>query len=130
MAHLDRYKLARLDKYGPEIDDKMKAQNLLCGAIVAGDLVLVQSLLRGSQSPTTVVVNKESPYFGRPLHLAAAWGHLEIVQYLLDSGADPHLRTDGDEDDWNRCATCASSSSACISGSRWQCVTSSSTGRS
>ena len=101
VAHLDGYKLTRLNKYGPEIDDEMKAQNLFCGVIVTGDLVLVQSLLRGSQSPTTVVVNKESPYFGRPLHLAAVWGHLDIVQYLLDSGADPRLLTDGDEDDWN-----------------------------
>ena len=107
VAHLDGYKLARLNKYGPEIDDEMKAQNLLCGAIVTGDLVLVQYLLRESQLPTTVVVNKESPYFGRPLHLATAWGHLDIVQYLLNSGADPCLLSgslDGDYDDdndWN-----------------------------
>lgn len=105
VAHLDGYELARLNKYGPEINDEMRAQNLLCGAIVTGDLVLVQSLLRGSQSPTAVVVNKENPYFvGRPLHLAAAWGHLDIVQYLLDSGADPRLLSgslDGDDDEGN-----------------------------
>lgn len=105
VAHLDGYKLAQTNKYGLEIDDETKAQNLLCGAILTGDLVLVQSLLRGSHSSTTVVVNKESPYFGRPLHLAAVWGHLEIVQYLLNSGADSHLFSgslDGDDDnDWN-----------------------------
>ena len=107
VAHLDGYKLAQLNKYGPEIDDEMKAQNLLCGAIVTGDLVLVQSLLRESQSPTTVVVNKESPYFGRPLHLATAWGYLDIAQCLLNSGADPRLLSGSlggdydDDDDWN-----------------------------
>lgn len=104
VAHLDGYKLAQLNKYGLEINDEMKAQNLLCGAIVTGDLVLVQSLLRGSQSPTAVVVNKENPYFSRPLHLAAAWGHLDIVQYLLNSGADPCLLSsslDDNDDDWN-----------------------------
>ena len=54
-----------------------------------------------------MVVNKESPYFGRPLHLATAWGRLDIVQYLLDSGADPRLLSGSldedydDDDDWN-----------------------------
>ncbi|KAI1455804.1 ankyrin repeat-containing domain protein [Annulohypoxylon moriforme] len=36
-------------------------------------------------------VNTYCPHFGHPLQLAAAWGHLHIVRYLLDSGADPRM---------------------------------------
>lgn len=75
-----------------DIDAEMKAQNLLSGAIVLGDLRLVKQLLE-EQSPGLYRVKSESPYFGWPLHLAAAWGHLEIVRHLLDCGADPRTRS-------------------------------------
>jgi ankyrin repeat protein len=70
------------------------AQNLLSGAIVIGNLPLVKELLESNESsPALADVNGSSPYFRRPLTLAAAWGHLEITQYLLDCGARPDLFT-------------------------------------
>lgn len=71
-------------------DAEIEAQNLLSGAIVLGNLPLVQFLLESS-TPTLARVNSRSPYFGLPLPIAAAWGHLHIVRYLIDRGADPCL---------------------------------------
>lgn len=43
-------------------------------------------------------VNKVGPQYNlTPLHLASLHGHLEIVEFLLDNGADPNML-----DDW-RC---------------------------
>ncbi|ROV88729.1 hypothetical protein VMCG_10044 [Cytospora schulzeri] len=64
----------------------LRGQNTLCGAIVLGNLPLVQSLLRDRPD---IDVNIESPCFGLPLHLAAAWGHVAIFQHLLNIGAGP-----------------------------------------
>ncbi|EFQ99377.1 ankyrin repeat protein [Nannizzia gypsea CBS 118893] len=72
------------------VDDKLtaatidKAHNLFCGAIVLGNLSLVKSLA------SSVDINTVNYYFGQPLGLAAIWGHIDIVRYLLDHGADPH----------------------------------------
>lgn len=62
--------------------------NVLCGAIVIGKLELVKALL-DSMLPHHAL-DTESRYFGRPLQIAAAWGHLDIVQHLLNLGANPH----------------------------------------
>ncbi|EFE41790.1 F-box domain and ankyrin repeat protein [Trichophyton verrucosum HKI 0517] len=59
--------------------------NLFCGAIITGNISLVQSMA------ASVDVNALNVFFGRPLGLAAVWGHLDIVRYLLDHGADPHI---------------------------------------
>lgn len=82
-----------VSQWGKEpVDAKLEAQNLLSGAIIIGDLSLVKSLLAsGESSPTLADVNGATPYFGRPLTLAAAWGHLEIVRFLLDCDARPDL---------------------------------------
>jgi ankyrin repeat protein len=79
------------------IDAKMEAQNVLCGAIVLGDLPLVESL-QASKSPMAADLNRPNPYFGRPLSLAAAWGHHSIVDYLLHHGADPRLTLNVEEE--------------------------------
>jgi hypothetical protein len=76
----------------------MRGQNAFSGAIVLRNLALVQELLENQQFGP-VDVNTESFFFGRPLQLAAAWGHLEIVTYLLHHGADPRaLSKDSYED--------------------------------
>ncbi|OTB02988.1 hypothetical protein M426DRAFT_263998 [Hypoxylon sp. CI-4A] len=67
-----------------------ESQNLFCGAIVLGDLGLVKHLLEGSASPLARL-DLLNPDFGLPLPLAAAWGHLHIIRYLLDKGADLRL---------------------------------------
>lgn len=64
----------------------LRAQNTLCGAIILGNLPLVQTLLRDR---IDIDVNVESACFGLPLLLAAAWGHVGIFQHLLKCGADP-----------------------------------------
>ncbi|KAK2589384.1 hypothetical protein QQS21_012940 [Conoideocrella luteorostrata] len=70
-------------------DAKWEAQNLLSGAVIIGNLPIVKSILAGrpESSDSLPDVNGATPYFGRPLALAAGWGHVEIVRYLLDSGA-------------------------------------------
>ncbi|KAF3407783.1 Ankyrin-3 [Talaromyces pinophilus] len=67
--------------------ENTRRQNLVSGAIITGDLPLTIYLFK--EFGESVGVNKRSEYFGHPLHLAAAWGHMEIVQYLLNNGADP-----------------------------------------
>ena len=67
------------------------AQNILCGAIALGNLPLVRLLLaEGSEAD----INETTIHFGRPLALAAVWGHIDIVQYLLANGADSQAVTD------------------------------------
>ncbi|SPO03594.1 uncharacterized protein DNG_06277 [Cephalotrichum gorgonifer] len=63
-------------------------QMVFCGAIILGNLPLVEELLERRQPPLPSV-NDWVPYFGRPLPLAAAWGHVDIVRYLLSRGANP-----------------------------------------
>lgn len=87
------------------LDSRMEAQNNLSGAIIIGDLHLVKLLLAADESSTALAdVNENTPYFGRPLTIAATWGHAEIVSYLLDRGALPDLFSStgksGDESKW------------------------------
>ncbi|KAI0159707.1 ankyrin repeat-containing domain protein [Xylariaceae sp. FL1272] len=72
---------------------QISSLNTLCAACVIGHLGLVIKVVE-SQLPFAGVdawINMTNPFFGRPLHVAAAWGHIEIVQYLLDSGARPDI---------------------------------------
>ncbi|KAI0106704.1 hypothetical protein F4814DRAFT_68218 [Daldinia grandis] len=79
-----------------KIKINMEAQNILSAAIVLGNLPLVKSLL---EAPDTLAkVNDETPYFGRPLQLAAVWGHLHIFRYLIDRGADLRAKIYNSED--------------------------------
>jgi hypothetical protein len=50
---------------------------------------------------STSLVNRPSPAGVRPIVEAARYGHCHIVQYLLDTGANPHLpsRAGPDEDE-------------------------------
>ncbi|CAJ2508471.1 Uu.00g134970.m01.CDS01 [Anthostomella pinea] len=83
-----------------DIDAKMEAQNRLSGLIVLGDLARAMALLQDT-SPALADVNAESPYFGRPLQIAAAWGHRDIVHYLLDHGVDPHVGGYAEDNIWD-----------------------------
>ncbi|KAF8244942.1 ankyrin [Wilcoxina mikolae CBS 423.85] len=63
-------------------------QNALSAAIVVGNITMVQTLI---DTDKCADINAENTYFARPLLLAAKWGRLEIVQLLLDRGADVHF---------------------------------------
>lgn len=70
----------------PEISE----QDILSGAVVLGNIQLVKTILE-KRSPAFADIDKESSYIGRPLQVAAAWGHIHLVRYLLENGANPHL---------------------------------------
>ncbi|RAO73291.1 uncharacterized protein BHQ10_009303 [Talaromyces amestolkiae] len=82
--------------------EKTQRQNLVSGAIIMGDLPLTIYLFK--EFGESVGVNKKSEYFGRPLHLAAAWGHMEIVQYLLSNGADALRIVAMTKNDFDHCS--------------------------
>ncbi len=69
----------------------------ICTACHVGDIDRVRELLDADPS----LANRNSEYVtyyagsGTPLNNAAAKGHLEIVQLLLDRGADPNLPEEG-----------------------------------
>lgn len=41
-------------------------------------------------------VNRQCEHGRTALHMAAAWGHLDVLRYLLDQGADPTIRAEVD----------------------------------
>jgi ankyrin repeat protein len=60
-------------------------------AAQAGDLTKVQELVRADRAQLTAADENG----GTPLHLAAAGGHLELVRWLLESGAPPDATDNG-----------------------------------
>jgi ankyrin repeat protein len=74
--------LTFLKQAAHSFSDGENAQHTLSAAIVTGNAAMVRALLANAD------VNADNTYFGRPLPLAARWGHLEIVQLLLTRGAD------------------------------------------
>jgi ankyrin repeat protein len=65
----------------------VQAQNLLSAAIICCDIPVLDAVLnsehRSALSPTRA---SWTPFFHRPLILAAATGNLELVRYLLNAG--------------------------------------------
>ncbi len=41
-------------------------------------------------------INRQCEHGRTALHMAAAWGHLDVVEYLLDQGADSTIRAEVD----------------------------------
>ncbi|KAG6058528.1 hypothetical protein E4U17_007974 [Claviceps sp. LM77 group G4] len=73
-------------------DAKWDAQNLFCGAVTVGDLRLVKSLMKERQtSQPSTEVDDDTPYFSRPIVIAAGLGYLDIVRYLLKKGAREYI---------------------------------------
>ncbi|CAG8982056.1 hypothetical protein HYALB_00008783 [Hymenoscyphus albidus] len=85
------------------VDAELEVQNLLSGAILCQSLPLVKLFVESFAD-----VNGATPYFGRPLNLAASTGNLEIFLYLLDCGAstvsfsstNQYEDIHGEESDW------------------------------
>ncbi|MEW4453780.1 ankyrin repeat domain-containing protein [Bremerella sp. JC817] len=64
-------------------------------AIRHGDMVLLKQLVRSHEDATQRLrVPGPEENWGEPIHLAAAARHPEVVQYLLELGADPNAQTD------------------------------------
>ncbi|KAI1868397.1 hypothetical protein JX265_007220 [Neoarthrinium moseri] len=63
------------------VDHKIEAQNVLSGAVILGNLPIIALLLQDTD------VNGTTPYFHGLLTLAATYGHLDVVRYLLTCGA-------------------------------------------
>lgn len=82
VSHLSMSQVDDINREGQDVGEEAQAHNVFCGAIVVGNLPLVKYLL-GSGS-----VNRIIPYFGIPLSIAAAWGHIYIARFLLKCGAD------------------------------------------
>lgn len=91
---LDKYKFDQSFRHGVG-QRSDAAEHILSAAAYLGDISLVDHLLAQD-----VDVNLRSNVFGQPLRNAALKGHLEIVQLLLNKGADPeggsHPRTEED----------------------------------
>ncbi|KAF8243592.1 ankyrin [Wilcoxina mikolae CBS 423.85] len=58
-------------------------QNAFCATIFLGNISMIRTLLAKGAD-----VNADNTYFSRPLQLAIIRGRLDIVQLLLDHGAD------------------------------------------
>ena len=67
------------------LDDQL----VLSGAVIHGDLSLVRNF--AETKSLSDALNDCTEFFGRPLHLAAVWGHTDVVRYLLAQGANPRL---------------------------------------
>ncbi|KAJ8065159.1 hypothetical protein OCU04_005872 [Sclerotinia nivalis] len=59
-------------------------QNTLSVAIIADDVAFIEDLFENWDFDA----DYDNQYFGRPLHLAAAYGRTHMIQILLDNGAD------------------------------------------
>jgi ankyrin repeat protein len=59
-------------------------QHTLSVAIIADDVAFIEQLFESWDFDT----DYDNQYFGRPLHLAAAYGRAHMIQILLDNGAD------------------------------------------
>ena len=73
-----------------------------------GVLAIVQTLLNDFSAPNEddtvdVYVNLRDKTRNRPVHWACAYGHADVVDFLLKSGADPSLKNDN-KDNAMHCA--------------------------
>ena len=71
---------------------KQYNETQICSNVSLEDLIVSGNLEAIKQTPpSTYSINGEFPYSPyTPLGLAAKSGHLEVVKYLVEQGADPH----------------------------------------
>ncbi len=69
-------------------------------------LSLPRTLLQGANNgAATAIINVSNATGWTPLHFAAKSGHLELMQYLLNNGADPFKVTSSGDDALNLACT-------------------------
>ncbi|KAJ1438315.1 hypothetical protein B484DRAFT_213655 [Ochromonadaceae sp. CCMP2298] len=61
---------------------------VLINAVGRGDVRAVRTLLSGSAESVAGLVNAKNEQGKTAVHLACAWGHLELLRLLLEKGAD------------------------------------------
>ncbi|KAF7887928.1 uncharacterized protein EAF01_011082 [Botrytis porri] len=61
-------------------DARLDTQTTPSVAIIAGDISIVRELLENCSADADL----DNRYFGRPLHLAASYGRIKIIEILLD----------------------------------------------
>ncbi|KAF5868197.1 putative ankyrin repeat protein [Botrytis fragariae] len=69
---------------GEDGEARLDIQTILSVAIIAGDASVVRELLVNCNADADL----DNEYFGRPIHLAASYGRTEIIEILLECGAD------------------------------------------
>ncbi|THV46361.1 hypothetical protein BGAL_0393g00140 [Botrytis galanthina] len=69
---------------GEDDEARLDIQTTLSVAIIAGDAFVVRELLENCNADADL----DNRYFGRPLRLAASYGRTEIIEVLLECGAD------------------------------------------
>lgn len=84
------FEASRVWKEEQAVRDAAAPQTALAGAILRGDAEGVRTALRSGAKLSMTISNPRSPATssGSPLYTAIAHGHVEIVQLLLDHGAD------------------------------------------
>jgi uncharacterized protein len=81
----------------PSRDHRFARVVQLCGAAAKGDLAAVKAVLAKGQD----LVNGQDGTGDVALGHAARWGHRDVVQYLLEQGADPRITRGGRDQGWS-----------------------------
>jgi len=57
-----------------------------------GNMELVRDIVEGINGQAKVSINTQNSTGQTAMHLAAKWGRLEVVKYLIEAGADLEIR--------------------------------------
>ena len=70
----------------------MSMNTTLHAAARDGNMELVRDIVDGINGQAKVSINTQNSTGQTAMHLAAKWGRLEVVKYLIEAGADLEIR--------------------------------------